>query len=97
LNASLKSSQKTKIVTANSDSDDDFVVKEQNIQESDLQNKFYKNEDDDDNLNGTKNKDLEKDGEEHGGLVKKILESKEQMEHGSDMNRSRADFVSLFN
>lgn len=32
--------------------------------------------------------------QEHGALVKKILESKEQLEYGSELNRNK-DFVSI--
>lgn len=33
--------------------------------------------------------------QEHGALVKKILESKEQLEYGSELNRQK-DFVYVY-
>ena len=70
----------------NSDSDDDFVVKEQKVQEDETKKKYNDMRTDNDDLNGVSN-------QEHGALVKKILESKEQLEYGSELNKNK-DFVS---
>jgi hypothetical protein len=41
------------------------------------------------------NKNDQNNEQEHGALVKKILESKEQLEYGSELNRQK-DFVNFF-
>ncbi len=76
----------TLIVDKDSESDDDFVVKEQKV--LDEQQKYRNNQDDDvdafvDDKNG-----------QHGALVKKILESKEQLENGNMLNR-KTEIVSV--
>ena len=77
----------------NSDSDDDFVVKEQKIQEDEKKKNFKDlNDEEDFNKMGTMKSD--QNNQEHGALVKKILESKEQLEYGSELNRQK-DFVSF--
>lgn len=87
MNSTLK---KSTAITNEPESDsDDFVVQENKFQEdetgkkfgsSDVQVKRFGDEDEDDN---------------HGALVKKILESKEQLEYGQDANRSKTDYVTL--
>jgi hypothetical protein len=42
------------------------------------------------------NKNDQNNEQEHGALVKKILESKEQLEYGSELNRQK-DFVNFLN
>ena len=73
----------------NSDSDDDFVVKEQKVQEDETKKKYNDMRADNDDFNAGAN-------QEHGALVKKILESKEQLEYGSELNKNK-DFVSFEN
>ncbi len=41
------------------------------------------------------NKNINNGNQEHGALVKKILESKEQLEYGSELNRNK-DFVNIY-
>ena len=72
-----------------SDSDDDFVVKEQKVQDDDKK-KFRELNDDEFRKPGGE----DESNEEHGALVKKILESKEQLEYGSELNRQK-DFVAF--
>jgi hypothetical protein len=84
--------QSSVIVDKDSESDDDFVVKEQKLQDDQKLplNGFGGDAGDDD--------DLDKNGlnkGEHGALVKKILESKEQLEHGSQLNNKKNDVVSF--
>jgi hypothetical protein len=81
----------------NSDSDDDFVVKEQKIQEDENKKKFkdLNDEEDFNNKMNSSNKNDQNNEQEHGALVKKILESKEQLEYGSELNRQK-DFVNFF-
>ena len=69
-------------IIVHSDSDDDFVVKEQKVQEDDK--KKFRDLNDDLNKPGG-----DQSNEEHGALVKKILESKEQLEYGSEINRQK--------
>lgn len=76
----------------NSDSDDDFVVKEQKLQDDETKKKYRDMNDDNDDFNQMNSG---QDGQEHGALVKKILESKEHLEYGSELNRNK-DFVSYF-
>ena len=82
--------QSSVIVDKDSESDDDFVVKEQKLQDDQKLplNGFGGEAGDDD--------DFDKNGlnkGEHGALVKKILESKEQLEHGSQLNNKKNDSV----
>ena len=85
------SSKAKSTLIVNSDSDDDFVVKEQKIQEDENKKKFKDmNDEEDFNKIGTSKSD--QNNQEHGALVKKILESKEQLEYGSELNRQK-DFV----
>jgi hypothetical protein len=81
-----KKGASTLIVDKDSDSDDDFVVKEQKL--LDEQQKFTNDKIDD--------ADMFVDGKnaQHGALVKKILESKEQLENGSMLNK-KTEIVSL--
>jgi len=62
------------------------VVKEQKVQEDEGKKKF-REERDDDLVTGDPD-------QAHGALVKKILESKEQLQGGSELNRNN-DFVSF--
>ena len=92
--------QSSVIVDKDSESDDDFVVKEQKLQDDNQKlpmngfnggNAGDDDADDFDSKNGGLNK------AEHGALVKKILESKEQLEHGSQLNNKKNEFVSFMN
>lgn len=74
-------------MNGDSDSDDDFVVKENKFQ--DEENKNWQNLDNDPRRAGNN----DEDDENHGALVKKILESKEQLEFGSELNRTKGDMV----
>ncbi len=83
MNSSIKAKPKAK---AGSDSDDDFVVKENKFQDDekrtfDMENELRK-----------RNQDEDED-ENHGQLVKNILESKKQREFGSELNENKGDFV----
>lgn len=73
-----------------SDDDDDFVVKENKFQEDENTRNWQR---DMDNESKKKSGDNDQDEENHGALVKKILESKEQLEHGSELNRDKGDLV----
>ena len=79
----------TVIVNGDSDDDDDFVVKENKFQ--DEENRNWQNLDNDPRK---KTNDEDQDGN-HGALVKKILESKEQLEYGNELNRNK-DLVNLY-
>ena len=71
------------------------MVKEQKIQEDENKKKFKDlNDEEDFNKIGTSKSD--QNNQEHGALVKKILESKEQLEYGSELNRQK-DFVIIIN
>ena len=72
------------------------MVKEQKVQAGENDKKFQELNDEDDfnSRLGAGGQDAQ--SQEHGALVKKILESKEQLEYGSEMNRSK-DFVNHFN
>ena len=39
------------------------------------------------------NQEEDEQDENHGALVKKILESKEQLEYGSEINKNKGEFV----
>jgi len=80
------SSKAKSTLIVNSDSDDDFVVKEQKVQEDERKQKYN------DLSLGKDLKGAQEGDQEHGALVKKILESKEQLEYGSELNRNQ-DFV----
>ena len=72
-----------------SDSDDDFVVKENKFQEDEKKNFAMENE-----LRKRANQDEDEEDENHGALVKKILESKEQLEYGNEIgSKNKADLV----
>ena len=79
------------IVNGDSDDDEDFVVKENKFQE-DENKKNWQSEME--NEAKTKAGNDDEEDENHGALVKKILESKEQLEHGSELNRDKNDLVS---
>ncbi len=81
----------------NSDSDDDFVVKEQKVQEDERRQQKYDEVGMGMGMGGGEVRGGEEgaDGQGgHGALVKKILESKEQLEYGSELKRNQ-EFVSF--
>lgn len=87
---SSKVAQSSLIVDKESDSDDDFVVKEQKLQDDQKPLNGY-------GADGADDEDFNNDGlkqTQHGALVKKILESKEQLENGSTLNK-KTESVSL--
>lgn len=67
------------------------MVKEQKIQEDENKKKF-KDLNDEEDFNKIGSSKSDQNNQEHGALVKKILESKEQLEYGSELNRQK-DFV----
>ncbi len=67
------------------------MVKEQKIQEDENKKKF-KDLNDEEDFNKIGSSKNDQNNQEHGALVKKILESKEQLEYGSELNRQK-DFV----
>ena len=62
-------------------------MKENKFQDDDKKNFSLENE------HKKRNQDGEEEDENHGALVKKILESKEQLEYGSELNRNKGDVV----
>ena len=58
------------------------MVKEQKVQEDEKKQKFHDMNNENDLKSG------QDTNQEHGALVKKILESKEQLEYGSELNRN---------
>lgn len=89
MNRIQTSSKAKSTLIVNSDSDDDFVVKEQKVQEDDKK-KYTREHEREDDFNQLNAGDPD---QAHGALVKKILESKEQLQGGSELNRNN-DFVS---
>jgi len=63
-------------------------VKEQKVQEDERKQKYNELSMGNDLKSGQEGEQV------HGALVKKILESKEQLEYGSELNRNQ-DFVSF--
>jgi hypothetical protein len=90
LNSSNNKSKRNNKRGSDSD-DDDFVVKENKFQEDEKQRNFKFEQELKNKRNG--NGDLD-ENENHGALVKKILESKEQLENDLN-NRDRNDFVRI--
>lgn len=89
IQSKINTSSKAKsTLIVNSDSDDDFVVKEQKIQEDENKKKF-KDLNDEEDFNKIGSSKNDQNNQEHGALVKKILESKEQLEYGSELNRQK--------
>jgi hypothetical protein len=70
------------------------VVKENKFQEEEAANKNWQMENDARKKAAGGNDDDDEEAN-HGALVKKILESKEQLEHGSELNREKGDMVNF--
>lgn len=92
LNNSLRASHTTSNAKrengADSDSDD-FVVKENKFQEDEANNTLNRREENRRRFAGDDGEADDGEDAQHGALVKKILESKEQLEFGNDPNRNR--------